>query len=67
MLGQSETKFSLYNHLKEISFNLDDALNKAFDFVISQSYYEFESDTELNEMKLYLKILLLKSNAGVIK
>jgi len=66
MLGQPpETKFALYNHLKETCTNLDDALNKAFDFLISQSYYTFESETELNETKFYLKILLLKSNAGV--
>ena len=66
MIGRPDTKFELFNYLKEISHSLDDALKKAFDFIKSQCYYTFESDMELKEMKSYLKILLLKSNAGVI-
>jgi hypothetical protein len=60
-------KFELYDYLKSCNcFNLDDAIKKAFDYIITNEYYSFNSGIELDEMKSYLKLLMLKSNAGFI-
>ena len=60
-------KFELYDYLKSCNcFNLDDAIQKALDYIISNKYYYFDSKSELEDMKSYLKLLMLKSNAGFI-
>jgi hypothetical protein len=60
-------KFELYDYLKSSNcFNLDDAIQKALDYIITNKYYSFDSKIELEDMKSYLKLLMLKSNAGFI-
>ena len=66
MIGRPDVKFEIYNYLKKISQNLNDALDKAFEFIKSKSFYQFDDDFEIEQMKKYLKILLLKSNAGLL-
>ena len=61
-----ESRLKIYNHLKHNSKNLDDAIDKAFDFIDENSMYTFDSEEIKFDMKLYLKILLLKSNAGFV-
>lgn len=69
MIGKQSKKFKfeIYKYLIEQNVtNLDEALNKAFDYVKSKAYFEFENEMEVCDMKNYLKILLLKSNAGLL-
>ena len=66
MIGRSSLKEELYNYLNENSMNLDDALDKAFEYIKIISYYTFDTEYELKEMRFYLKILLLKSNSGLV-
>lgn len=66
MIGRSSLKEELYNYLNENSMNLDDALDKAFEYIKIKSYYTFDTENELKEMRFYLKILLLKSNSGLV-
>lgn len=67
MIGQPKFKYLLYDYLNRINLiNLDDALDKAFDFVKLNNEFSFKDQEEYLEMRQYLKILLLKSNAGFI-
>ena len=65
MIGKP-IKFELYEFLKNRSSDLDDALKKAFDYLKQNDLYFFDNEEELNEMKTFLKILMLKSNAAFI-
>jgi pimeloyl-ACP methyl ester carboxylesterase len=58
---------SLHEHLMNAKCrNLNDALEKAFDYIESNTTHDFESEEDKNEMKDYLRILVQKSNAGFV-
>lgn len=61
-MGQT-FRLELYNYLNEHKIeNLDQALDLAFDYVKKSG----DSDSDYEEKKEYLKILMLKSNAGLL-
>jgi hypothetical protein len=65
MIGifDDQVKFELYNHLKsKHCVSLDDAIEKAFEYVSTKKYCEI-NDQETSEMKKYLKLMLIRSNA----
>ena len=65
MIGKP-IKFELYEFLKNRCLDLDDALKKAFDYLKLKDIYSFDNQEEMNEMKTFLKILMLKSNAAFL-
>lgn len=62
IIGRQHERFHIYDHIRNRSANLDDALDKAFEFV--QQFHEFEDKLELKDIREYLKYILLKSNPG---
>jgi hypothetical protein len=67
-LGRNEAlRIALYKHLMNSNCkDLDDALEKAFDYIESNTTHEFENEDDKNEMKDYLRILVQKSDAGFV-
>jgi hypothetical protein len=71
MIGKQKEKFKIYDFLlrqAEISplEDLDDALDKSFDYVQKASLYDFDCEQERAEMKQFLRLLLLKSNSAFL-
>ncbi len=66
MIGQPKLRYIIYEEIKSTSKDLEDAIKKAFKFLVEKSFLVFENEQEENEMKLFLKVHLLKSNAALI-
>ena len=68
MIGHSNKDFRirLYQYLleKEVK-DLDDSIEKSFRFVAENKLYEFKSENELETMKKYLRLLMIKSDSGL--
>lgn len=67
LVGQMGQKFrlELYKYLNERKIkNLDEAIELAFDYVKKTEQYDDDDNQE--DKKEYLKILMLKSNAGLV-
>jgi len=58
---------ALHEHLLNANCtDMDNALEKAFDYIKTNTTHEFENQEEKNEMKDYLRILVHKSDAGFV-
>lgn len=67
MIGQPQLKYDIYKHLNSIKISgLDNAIDEAFQYLIDKGLLVFESPGEATEMKVFLRLFLLKSNAAVI-
>lgn len=66
MIGRPDFKFQIYKEIKDTAQDLDDGINKAVDFVEKKSLVVFENEAERNEMKIFLRVHLIKSNAALV-
>ncbi|CAF0853772.1 unnamed protein product [Brachionus calyciflorus] len=69
LVGASDKKFrlDLYKFLNNQPIqNLDEALDKSFSYIISNGFFEFDNEKDILEKKLYIKNLMLKSNAALV-
>jgi len=66
MLGQPVLRYTIYEQIKADSEDLDDAIDRAFQFLVAKGLLVFDSDEEQAEMKLFLRIHVLKSNAALV-
>jgi hypothetical protein len=62
LLGLNKYKFDLYDNIKDSSTCLDNAIDRAFNFFDKNNLVKFEDETNLNENKCFLKLLVLKSD-----
>lgn len=68
MIGHSNKEFRirLYQYLLDKGVtDLDDSIEKSFQFVAENKLYEFKSESELDTMKKYLRQLMIKSDSGL--
>jgi surfactin synthase thioesterase subunit len=66
MINNPRSKNDMYNYLKTRCRTLDESIEKAFGFIKDKSLYQFENEQEIEDMRIYLKILMLKSNAAFV-
>jgi hypothetical protein len=69
LIGHSNRKFrfGLYDHLQSQEVrNLEDALDKSFKYIAENGFYTFADNTELDQMREYLRHMLVKSNAAFL-
>ena len=66
LFGLNKLKFNLYESIKETSTCLENAIDRAFEFFDKNNLVKFENESNLNENKRFLKLLVLKSDPNLM-